>query len=92
MTSPNDTPDDAQPTPPSPEELKAAFNVFKKRLKTMRLDDESRLSHGAMTKGGASRIKAITPPNQYPRAVWDALVAQGKLREEGQGLYARADE
>jgi len=77
--------------PPTPEELKAAFKAFKKRLKLTRLDDESKLGHGAMTGGGRSGVTAIMPPNQFPRAVWDALVEQGKLRYMGQGLYERAD-
>ncbi len=78
-------------TPHTPEELKAAFNAFKKRLKLTRLDDESRLGHGAMTGGGKSGITAIMPPNQFPQTVWDALVEQGRLRYMGQGLYERAD-
>lgn len=69
------------------EELRRAFQAFKKRLKLARLDDESRLGHRAMSTGGKSSIQAIQPPNQYPRAVWDELVRQGKLRYVGQGLY-----
>lgn len=78
-----------QPNTPSipPEELKRAFQAFKKRLKLARLDDESRLGHRAMSSGGKSGIQAIQPPNQYPRAVWDELVRQGKLCYAGQGLY-----
>jgi len=72
------------------DELKKAYQAFKKRLKLTRLDDESRLGHGAMTQGGRSGIMAIQPPNQYPRAVWDELVRQGKLRYAGQGLYELA--
>lgn len=71
----------------SPEELKRAFQAFKKRLKLARLDDESRLGHRAMSTGGKSSIQGIQPPNQYPRAVWDELVRLGKLRYAGQGLY-----
>ena len=74
---------------PSKEELKRALKAFKRRLKLTRLDDESKLSHGAMTGGGASGIVAIVPPNQYPQEVWDELVRQGKLRHVGQGLYER---
>jgi hypothetical protein len=40
-----------------------------------------------MTGGRPSGIVAITPPNQYPRSVWDALVAQGKLKKGSQGQY-----
>jgi hypothetical protein len=71
----------------SPENLKLALKAFNKRLRLTRLDDESRLGHGAMTGGGKSGICAISPPNQFPRAVWDELVRLGKLKYVGQGLY-----
>lgn len=87
---PAENPD--QPAPPpgpafNPEELKRAMQAFKKRIKLAKLDDESRLGHGAMTKGGQSEIQAVQPPSQYPRAIWDELVRQGKLRAAGHGLY-----
>lgn len=74
------------------EELKKAYQAFKKRLKLARLDDESRLGHGAMTAGGHSGIRAIQPPTQYPQAVWDELVRQGRLRYVGHGLYELGSE
>ncbi len=87
------------PTPASPaagsaaaHELKNAMKAFKKRLKLARLDDESRLGYGAMSSGGRSGIVAIVPPAQYPQAVWDELVNQGKLRRAGHGLYELASE
>ena len=61
--------------------------AFKKRLKLARLDDESQLSHRAMSGGGKSGIQAIQPPSQFPKAVWDELVRQGRLRYAGHGLY-----
>lgn len=75
-----------------PVRLKNAFKAFKKRLKLARLDDESRLGHGAMTSGGKSGIVAITPPGKYPAEVWEELVRQGKLRRSGYGMYELADE
>ncbi len=72
---------------PDPLELKRAMKAFKKRLKLSRLDDESRLGVGSMTGGNASGIMAITPPNQYPQAIWDELVKKGKLNYTGHGLY-----
>jgi len=72
---------------PTPEVLRNALKAFKKRLKLSRLDDESRLGHGPMSSGRPSGIVAITPPNQYPRAVWDKLVEQGRLKYAGQGTY-----
>ena len=71
---------------PTPEELKTALKAFKKRLKLTRLDNESRLVGGPLT-GRASEIVAIAPPNQFPAAVWDELVRQGKLRKMGGGLF-----
>ncbi len=75
-----------------PEQLKKAYQAFKKRLKLARLDDESRLGHGPVQGGRASGIKAIQPPLQYPRAVWDELVRQGKLRNVGHGLFELGSE
>ena len=82
----------AVPGGPSPDELRNAMKAFKKRLKLTRLDDESRLGHGAMTKGGHSGVQAIQPPHQYPKAVWDELVRQGRLKNAGHGLYSLGTE
>jgi hypothetical protein len=73
---------------PSAEVLKAAYKAFKKRLKLTRLDDASRIGHGPMSSGQGSSIAGITPPNQYPRAVWEELVNQGKLKHAGHGMYS----
>ena len=98
---PNETPQPPadQPSPPPttpgaphPTQLKNALKAFKKRLKLTRLDDESRLGHGAMTTGGRSGIVAIVPPNQFPQAVWDELARQGRIRRAGQGTYELVDE
>jgi hypothetical protein len=70
------------------EELKRAFKAFKKRLKLARLDDESGLSRGSKT----SRISGITPPGGFPPGIWEELVAQGKLKREGAGVYKLAEE
>ena len=40
------------PPPPSKEELQLALKAFRKQLKLMRLDDESRLGYGPMSSGG----------------------------------------
>jgi hypothetical protein len=77
----------SQPAAFSPQELKAALKAFKKRLKLTCLDDQSRIGVGPMSSGRASGIVAITPPDQYPTAVWEALVEQGKLRRAGSGMY-----
>lgn len=82
------TESDPTPAPPiQPEELKRALKAFKKRLKLTRLDEESKVGVGPMSGGRPSSIVAITPPNQYPREVWDALVEQGRLKKASQGQY-----
>jgi hypothetical protein len=73
---------------PSPQELKLALKAFKKRLKLTRLDAESKIGVGPMSSGSTWGIVAIMPPNQYPRAIWDELVRQGKLKNAGQGMYS----
>ena len=76
------------PEPPSKEELRLAMKAFRKRLKLMRLDDESRMGYGPTSSGQQSGIVAITPPNQFSAAVWQELARQGKLKHEGRGLYS----
>ena len=75
------------PTPPTKNELKAAFKAFKKRLKLTQLDEDSKLTRRPTTSGQPSAIVAIVPPNQFGKAVWDELVKQGKLKKAGQGMY-----
>ena len=77
---------------PPGDELKHALKAFKKRLKLTRLDHESKMGYGPMTRGavsgfGNTGIVGITPPNQFPQAVWDELARQGKLKHVGQGIY-----
>jgi hypothetical protein len=86
MSTPN------PPNPPTAQELKQAFKAFKKRLKLTRLDAESNISGGPLSSGRDSGIVAITPPNQYPQAVWDELVKQGKLKKASHGTYELADQ
>lgn len=73
----------------TPEVLKSAFNAFKKRWKLTLLDHESRIGRGPMSSGAKSNIVGINPPDQFPRAVWEELVKQGKLKSAGSGQYAR---
>ena len=71
-----------------PEQLKAAFNAFKKRLKLTKLNDDSRLGGGRpMTSGSRSDTMGIIPPNQFPRAVWQELARQGRIKDMGGGFY-----
>ena len=72
---------------PTPEELRRAMKAFKKRLKLTRLDSESSLGGGPMSGGRSSGIVAIRPPAQFRQAIWDELVARGRLKASGHGLY-----
>ncbi len=67
--------------------LKRALKAFRKRLKITVLDAESSLGGGPMSGGRKSAIVAITPPDRYPRAVWDELVRQGRLTDARMGTY-----
>jgi hypothetical protein len=75
----------------TPEVLKSAYNAFKKRWKLTRLDQESRIGRGPMSSGQKSAIAGIVPPDQFPRAVWEELVKQGRLKYTGSGFYAMPD-
>ncbi len=79
--------EEASNSPFSKEELKRAYQAFKKRMKLTRLDDESKVGHGPMSGGGRSGVVAISPPNQYPKEIWQELVKQGKLKQAGHGMY-----
>jgi hypothetical protein len=79
------------PSGPTPVELKTALKAFKKRLKLTRLDNDSRLNKSPLS-GRAGDIVAISPPNQFPQAVWDELVRQGKLVSKGDGMYGLVEE
>jgi hypothetical protein len=80
------------PTPPTSHDLKAALKAFKRRLKLTRLDEESKLGGGPMSGGRDCGIVAIMPPNQFPLAVWEELVRQGKLKKAGGGTYELVDQ
>ena len=82
----------SSPTPPTHEELKQALKAFRKRLKLARLDEESKVTRRPVTSGKDAGIVAITPPGQFPPAVWEELVRQGKLKRAGRGMYELAEE
>ena len=79
--------DPSSTSAPTPQQLKSALKAFRKRLKLTQLDDQSRIGKSPMSSGHQSGIVGITPPDQFPRAVWDELVRQGKLKRAGGGLY-----
>jgi hypothetical protein len=82
-------PADAPPVDAAPDAdtLRKALAAFRKRSALTRLDEESRLGRSPLTKGPNQGAAAITPPAEWPAAVWDALVRQDKLRYLGHGMY-----
>ena len=92
-TTPDEAPAPAEELPEvDPEEMKKALRAFRKRLKFMRLDEESKLGVGPMTGGKKSEIKAIIPPMEFSREVWDALVRSGQMLDRKQGFYELTEE
>lgn len=90
LETPQQAPRPSGPAIPQ-EELDKALRAFRKRIRVMRLADESKLG-GRYTSGGrTSNIDAIIPPSEFPAEVWKALEAQGKLRHTGQGFYLDLD-
>jgi hypothetical protein len=83
----------SEPTPtPAPaipeDELRRAYNAFKKRLKLTRLDQESRLGASRpMTAGKKADDIAINPPSEFPREAWKELARQGRIKDMGGGFY-----
>ncbi len=65
---------------PSKEELDRALKAFKKRLKVTRRDAESSSTRGALTGGKDSGIVGVPLPEGFPLAVWEELIAQGRIR------------
>ncbi|MEM1072520.1 MAG: hypothetical protein AAGH71_06845 [Planctomycetota bacterium] len=73
------------------DDLAAAMRAFKKRLKVIRLNDESKLG-GRYTSGGrTSKVDAIEPPGGFDPLIWRALAASGRLTDTGGGFYALAE-
>lgn len=83
-SAPTPTPD---ATPIDPALLKSAYNAFKKRWKLTRLDYESRIGKSPLS-GSKSAIVGITAPKEFPKAVWEELVRQNRLKRAGSGLYS----
>ncbi len=67
--------------------LKRALKAFRRKLKSFRRDDESRLGSKYGTSGKVSAITAIEPPKEFPAAVWQKLADLGRLKRSGGGTY-----
>ncbi len=73
--------------PHTDEERRKALRAFKKRLKMTQLDEDSRLGHGPLSKGGAGKVVSIQPPAGFGREIWEELADLGYLRRDGVGFY-----
>ncbi len=87
--TPEDT--EAEETPEAeaidPEVLRKAMKAFRRRMKLIRLDQESKLGVGPMTGGHKADFESIIAPHEFPDAVWKALAAAGRLVATGKGFY-----
>ena len=72
-------------------ELKRALGAFKKRIKAIRLDDESRLGHGPLSGSRREKVVSIQPPPGFGRAVWEELADLGYLKRDTVGFYELTD-
>lgn len=72
----------------SNDDLAAALRAFRKRLKVMRLADESKLGGRQLSGGKRSEIDAIIPPTEFSAEIWRELAQAGKLKNTGQGFYS----
>jgi hypothetical protein len=93
-TDPTTPPPESTPNTPAPDAapidpaiLKSAYNAFKKRWKLTRLDYESRIGKSPLS-GSKSAIVGITAPKEFPKAVWEELIKQNRLKRAGSGLYS----
>lgn len=73
--------------PASEEELRKALKAFKKRIKLMRLDEDSRIGHGPLSGTGKQQIVSIQPPSGFGHEIWEELAAKGYLKHDGGGFY-----
>lgn len=77
-----------EPVTFSTEEMESAMGAFKRRLRIVRLNDESRLGGRYTSSGRRSGIDAIEPPREFDRKIWAALVRAERLRKAGGGMYS----
>jgi hypothetical protein len=77
--------------PSTESELKRALGAFRKRLKVIRLDDDSRLGHGPLSGGSREKVVAIQPPSGFGKAIWEELADLGYLKRDTVGFYELTD-
>ncbi|MEE2908101.1 MAG: hypothetical protein VX527_09765 [Planctomycetota bacterium] len=83
-----DEPEEEATLPDIPgETLREAMKAFRKRMKLIRLDHESKLGRSPLTGGKDAGFDSILPPEKFPAEVWKVLVARGELESTGRGFY-----
>lgn len=76
------------PLPEVPEDiLRSAMRAYRKRIKLMKLDHESKIGQSPLTSGKDAGFDSILPPKEYDSEVWQVLAARGELEATGQGFY-----
>jgi hypothetical protein len=83
---PTPTPDAASAPIPDEAECKRAFAAFKKRIKALQLETDSKLGRAKVT-GPKEVVTAIQPPLGFGKAIWEHLAKIGWLKYEGRGFY-----
>ena len=64
-----------------------ALRCFRKRVKFMKLDRESKLGVGPLSKGKDENVDSMMAPHDYPMDVWLALARDGHLVNDGGGFF-----
>ena len=64
-----------------------ALRCFRKRVKFMKLDRESKLGVGPLTSGKDASVDSMMAPHDFPMEVWLALAADGQLVDDGGGFF-----
>ena len=64
-----------------------AMRCFRKRVKFMVLDRESKLGVGPLTGGKDASVDSMMAPHDYPMEVWLALSKDGQLVDDGGGFF-----
>tara|TARA_B100001964_G_C14097097_1_gene537530 strand:+ start:391 stop:909 length:519 start_codon:yes stop_codon:yes gene_type:complete len=69
------------------EEQIEAMRCFRKRVKFMKLDRESKLGVGPLSSGKEANVDSMMAPHDYPMEVWLSLAASGHLHDDGGGFF-----
>ena len=67
--------------------MREALKVFRRRVKLIKLDQESKLGVGPLSGGKDANFDSIMAPHDYPMHVWKALAKDGQLIDGGGGFF-----